>query len=104
MSGVVNVELNPCSALPQVINQVAQPEEFKGFPQNSMEVKRFFNNDDDFFHVTCHLDVQLKNKIVQGEFVDLEKLLPHDRSSSYILKGEHKLEWVSWMDMCTWLW
>ena len=33
-------------------------------------------DDDEFFHVTCHLDANLKDKIAQGEFVDLERLLP----------------------------
>ena len=38
------------------------------------------NEDDDFFHVTCHVDMNLKEKISKGEFVDLERLLPKNRS------------------------
>ena len=34
------------------------------------------SNDDEFFHLTCHIDPNLKNKIMNGEFVDLEKLIP----------------------------
>ena len=34
-----------------------------------------------FFHVTCHVDNLLKEKIRNGEFVELEKLLPRDRGS-----------------------
>ena len=38
--------------------------------------------DDQFFHVTCHIEDSLREKIQQGEFVDLEKLLPkHSRGS-----------------------
>ena len=32
--------------------------------------------DDQFFHVTCHLDKGLKSKIERGEYIDLKKLLP----------------------------
>ena len=68
------------------------------------------DNDDDFFHITCHIDPSMKNKIMKGEFVDLEKLLPkvkhnrlhadkkiellheliysHDNDSTYISTGE----------------
>ena len=50
-------------------------------------------SDDDFFHLTCHIDSGLMQKIENGEFVDLEKLLPKERfgkSSS----DENRLEWV----------
>ena len=33
------------------------------------------NDDDDFFHITCHLDQQLITKIQKGGYVELEKLL-----------------------------
>ena len=36
-------------------------------------------NDDDFFHVTCHVDPAMKDKFAKGEFVDLERLLPKTR-------------------------
>ena len=39
-------------------------------------------NDDDFFHVTCHVDNMLRTKIERGEFVELERLLPKQRSIS----------------------
>ena len=32
--------------------------------------------DDQFFHVTCHVDQSMKEKIERGDYVDLEKLLP----------------------------
>ena len=33
------------------------------------------NEDDDFFHTTCHIDSALKEKIMRGEFVELSKLI-----------------------------
>ena len=38
------------------------------------------DNDDDFMHVTCHIDENLKTKIGKGEFVELDKLLPKSRN------------------------
>ena len=35
--------------------------------------------DDEFFHITCHVDPVLRAKIERGEFVELEKLLPRDQ-------------------------
>ena len=35
-------------------------------------------SDDDFFHLTCHIEPSIVAKIEKGEFVDLEKLLPKD--------------------------
>ena len=40
---------------------------------------RNFDQDDEFFHVTCHVDDTMKSKIVKGEFVDLERLLHKDK-------------------------
>ena len=38
------------------------------------------DNDDDFMHVTCHIDSNLRTKIGRGEFVELERLLPKTRN------------------------
>ena len=35
--------------------------------------------DNDFFHLVCHVDANMRQKIKKGQFVDLEKLLPHDK-------------------------
>ena len=43
---------------------------------NSFKAQPQQDADDDFFHVTCHIDTALREKIEKGEFVDLEKLLP----------------------------
>ena len=37
------------------------------------------NDDDEFFHITAHVDHNLKSKIEKGEYVDLERLMPRDR-------------------------
>ena len=48
-------------------------------------------SDDDFFHLTCHIEPGLIHKIEKGEFVELEKLLPKDKFA----KGdEGRMEWV----------
>ena len=49
-------------------------------------------SDDDFFHLTCHIDPTLIHKIEKGEFVELEKLLPKERLSR--TGEENRLEWV----------
>ena len=50
-------------------------------------------SDDDFFHLTCHIEPNLIHKIELGEFVELEKLLPKDRSGTN-RNDESRLEWV----------
>ena len=48
-------------------------------------------SDDDFFHLTCHIEPALIHKIEQGEFIELERLLPKDKFQ----KGdENHLEWI----------
>ena len=48
---------------------------------SSIELLRKFDNDDDFFHISCHVDQSLRAKIEKGEFVELERLLPNDRAA-----------------------
>ena len=48
----------------------------------NIELLHKLDNDDDFFHVSCHIDPTLRVKIEHGEFIDLEKLLPKPRSIS----------------------
>ena len=48
-------------------------------------------SDDDFFHLTCHIEPSLIHKIEKGEFVELEKLLPKDKLGN---REENRLEWV----------
>ena len=49
-------------------------------PQNqvgSLDTLRI-SGDENFFHITCHIEPGLKEQIEKGEFVELEKLLPKD--------------------------
>ena len=54
-------------------------------------------SDDDFFHLTCHIDPNLIQKIEAGEFVDLDKLLPKDKLSGTgsSVSDDNRLEWVN---------
>ena len=49
--------------------------------------------DEEFLHLTCHVDVNLIGKIEKGEFVDLEKLLPKDPTQR--LTNENRMELVN---------
>ena len=49
--------------------------------------------DDEFFHIVCHMDVGLRTKIEHGEFVELERLLPHDPTKK--MTDESRLELVN---------
>ena len=48
---------------------------------------RNFDQDDEFFHKTSQIEPNLRTKIERGEFIDLERLLPKERSTSK-LAGE----------------
>ena len=50
--------------------------------ENAIKDKPVGITDDEFFHLTCHVDPNIKQKIERGEFVDLEKLLVKDRLRS----------------------
>ena len=65
---------------------VVNMEELVSRIKNSMET----DQDDDFFHVTCHIDQNLKAKIEKGEFVELEKLFPRNRTQ--VLTDERRLQ------------
>ena len=47
-------------------------------------------SDDDFFHLTCHIDPNLIHRVEKGEFVELEKLLSKEK----FYKNDERLEWV----------
>ena len=48
------------------------------------------NQDDEFYQVTCHVDVKLKQKIQKGEYVELEALIPKSRGQT--LKEDDRLQ------------
>ena len=58
-----------------------------------IEVDKLIESDDQFFHITCHIDSALKVKIEQGEFVDLEKLLPKDPTRKAV--DDNRMELVN---------
>ena len=49
------------------------------------------NDDDEFFHITCHVEASLRAKIEKGEYVELEKLLPKDRMYQFKNEGQLRL-------------
>ena len=51
-------------------------------------------SDDDFFHLTCHIDPNLQLKIEKGCYVDLDKLLPKECGENSVYSNEKKMEWV----------
>ena len=55
------------------------------------------DNDDDFFHITCHIDEALALKIEKGEFIDLELLLPKEKGgcSNYLVSPDNRIEFVN---------
>ena len=57
-------------------NRVLPQQNLNSSPMTTMVL-----SDDDFFHVTCHVDLTLRSKIERGEFVELERLLPKQRNS-----------------------
>ena len=56
------------------------------------------NMDDKFFHLTCHVDQAVKQKIELGQFVDLDCLLP--RTKMQIMNDEQRMHFVN-MDGAT---
>ena len=61
-------------------------------------LNRSLDDDDEFLHVTCHIDGNLKIKIECREYVDLEWLLPKDPAGgggNIDLQDENKVEIVA---------
>ena len=48
------------------------------------------DDDDEFFHISCHVEQNMKVKIERGEFIELEKLLPKNRSQ--LMNEEKRLQ------------
>ena len=67
--------------------------EVVGTPNPGLVVDGAGLSDNDFFHLTCHIDPNLRSKIEQGAYVDLEKLLPKDKVKNRI-SDDTRLEWV----------
>ena len=67
----------------QADKAIVQAEQFKAsiIPPRGKEVDEIdrsriiFDDDDDFFHTTCHIDETIEEKAYKGKFVELPKLL-----------------------------
>ena len=66
-------------------DKIVRAEKFKA---NTEKSKGAYVEDDEFFHVTCHLDSSLKDKIAKGEFVELERLLPKAGRLSHAIEDK----------------
>ena len=82
---VVNSETHKATVEPPARGKLIEQFDKLQAPPDDMD-------DDQFFHLTCHVDNSLKEKIEQGEFVNLERLLPKKRSFS---NEEGRLEWTT---------
>ena len=49
--------------------------------KNERDIQRLLDTDDEFFHVSCHIDEQVKSKIARGDYIELDRLLPKDKFS-----------------------
>ena len=54
-------------------------------------MKRHLDEDDNFFHITCHIDEVLHAKIEKGQYVELERLLAKERP----LRDEQPMQMVN---------
>ena len=64
-----------------------------GMPMPNLNLSTIVPLDDEFLHLTCHVDQGLSSKIKKGEYVDLEKLLPKDPTRK--LTNENRMELVN---------
>ena len=63
-------------------NMIVEAEQMKArleIPQGIPHCSYTDQMDDEFFHITCHVEAGLRSKIERGEYVDLEKLLLKDK-------------------------
>ena len=60
-------------------NKFVKPEGLAPI-DNEILFLRNFDQDDEFFHITSQIDPSLRVKIERGKFIELERLLPRDRS------------------------
>ena len=47
---------------------------------SNIRMLRNLDNDDDFFHASCHVAQALRSKIESGEYIELDKLLPREKA------------------------
>ena len=77
-------------------NLVAPKGDYNNLPfeiNSDIQLLRQLDSDEDFSQISCHVDSSLKLKIERGEFVDLEKLIPKDRSfNGYAMDDEQGIK------------
>ena len=74
---------------------IAVPKTGNGEFLSSDQVQKLLdlaNNlqDDEFYHITCHVESKLKQKIAKGEYVKLEVLIPKTRNQ--VIKEDDRLQ------------
>ena len=58
---------------------ILEAEQYKAQVETPKGKPFVYNNmDEEFFHIACHIEQNLKDKIEKGEFVELERLLPRN--------------------------
>ena len=69
---------------------------YNGLPHLPPEIEMLCrnDNDDDFFHITCHIDPSLRLKIEKGKYVELDRLLAKDNNTR-TLNEDKRIELVS---------
>ena len=87
----LNSEINAADGEVATVDLQA-PFPFNQLPHDLVVQGKESLSDDNFFHLTCHIEPSLRGEIERGEYVDLEKLLPHDKTRK--LSDEARLEWV----------
>ena len=73
---------------------IIEPEPGKSPEMNFVNAREDIGSglsDDNFFHLTCHVESSLIVKIEKGEFVELEKLVPKDKRQK---SDDNHLEWI----------
>ena len=65
----------------------------EAFDLNEIKCWIMQSEDDEFFHLTCHIDSALRVKIQNGEFMDLTKLLPKNRFQT--MNDEQRMHFVN---------
>ena len=71
---------------------VPQIQQVNGNEAQIQELLNYLQNmqDDEFYHITCHIDDKIKQKITKGEYIDLEILFP--KSRSHVAKDDECLQ------------
>ena len=70
------IEVEKFQAAPTGNFEISNPQIVNKVPVQNIPNIGGGVSDDDFFHLVCHIEPNLIHKIENGEFIELEKLLP----------------------------